>query len=74
MPGIALSHPGLVLFPLEGSQLRASGGEVQIGAALVPLASLPEDSSCSSSSGSEDDEGEQVAGLRDGEGSGAAAV
>ncbi|GAB4814754.1 hypothetical protein N2152v2_001800 [Parachlorella kessleri] len=72
VPGIALSHPGLVLFPLEGSQLRASAGEVQIGAALVPLSSLPEDSGCSS--GSDEDEGEGVARLRSGEGSGAAAV
>jgi hypothetical protein len=52
VPGITLSHPGLVLFPVDGSQLRASGGEVQVGAALLPLSALPD--SCS-----EDEEGEE---------------
>lgn len=38
--GVAISHPGLVLFPLDSQQLRDSQGEVQLGGALVPLEAL----------------------------------
>lgn len=38
--GVAISHPSLVLFPLDQAQLQAAEGRVQVGAVLVPLAAL----------------------------------
>jgi hypothetical protein len=52
---VRLRHPGLAMCPVDGEQLRAAEGEVQVGAAFVSLADM-DASSSSSSSGEEGNE------------------
>lgn len=61
--GVALHHPGLLLCPIDVDQLRAAGEELQVGAVLVPLASI--------GGSSDEDEDEDEEGSRGGGGGGA---